>query len=157
MAQATAVVRGRNATNDKLPAPIARKYGLTLDTIPWQRLAPGIWQHRLRLSPGIRGDLRLYKLAPGARLPEHGHGGCELTLVLDGAVIDKTGRYRIGDLQELDDEIEHQPVADQELGCICLVASEGAPRLKGLRGLMLRLLAGWRRRRRAGLPTLRQT
>jgi putative transcriptional regulator len=149
MALATAVLRGRSATKDKLPAPIARKYGLTLDTIPWQRLAPGIWQHRLRLSPGISGDLRLYKLAPSAKLPEHGHGGSELTLVLDGVVIDKTGRYHIGDLQELDDEIEHQPVADQELGCICLVASESAPSLKGFRGLMLRLLARWRHRRRA--------
>jgi putative transcriptional regulator len=140
----------RNATKDKLPVPLARKYGLTLDTIPWRRLAPGIWQHRLRLSPGVRGDLRLYKLAPGAKLPEHGHGGSELTLVLDGIVVDNTGRYHIGDLQELDDEIEHQPVADQELGCICLVASEGAPRLKGLRGLVLRLLHRMRRRSRTG-------
>ena len=149
IAPTAAGLQVRSATKDKLPAPLARKYGLTLDTIPWQRLAPGIWQHRLRLSPGVKGDLRLYKLAPGAKLPEHGHGGSELTLVLDGIVVDETGRCHIGDLQELDDAIEHQPMADQELGCICLVASEGAPRLKGLRGLMLRLLHRWRRRRSA--------
>ena len=65
--------------------------------------------------------------------------------MLDGVVI-----YGIGDLQELDDEIEHQPVADQELGCLCLVASEGAARLRGLRGLMLRLLHRLRRRSRTG-------
>jgi putative transcriptional regulator len=131
-----------------LPAPIALKYGLTFDTIPWKRLGPGIWQHCLRLSPGTKGDLRLYKLAAGSKLPVHGHGGSELTLVLDGVVIDETGRYHIGDLQELDDEIEHQPAADKVLGCICLVASEGAPRLKGFRGLMLQLLHHLRRKSR---------
>jgi len=149
IAPAPGGLHGRSATKDKLPAPIALKYGLTFDTIPWKRLGPGIWQHRLRLSPRTKGDLRLFKLAAGSKLPVHGHGGSELTLVLDGVVIDKTGRYHIGDLQELDDEAEHQPVADKVLGCICLVASEGAPRLRGLRGLMLRLLHHWRRRSRA--------
>jgi putative transcriptional regulator len=148
MAPTTGGLHVGRATNDKLPAPIALKYGLTLDTIPWKRLGSGIWQHRLRLSPGTKGDLRLFKLAAGAKLPAHGHGGSELTLVLDGVVIDGTGRYYAGDLQELDAEIEHQPVADKTLGCICLVASEGAPRLKGFRGLMLRLLHLWRRRSR---------
>jgi hypothetical protein len=32
-----------------------------------QAVAPGIGQRRLRLSPGARGDLRLFKLAAGAR------------------------------------------------------------------------------------------
>jgi putative transcriptional regulator len=102
------------------------------------------------LSPGVKGDLQLLKLAAGCKLPEHGHGGTELTLVLDGVVVDRTGRYHVGDLQEVDDEIEHQPAADKVVGCICLVASERAPRLMGFRGLVLRLLNGWRHRRRSG-------
>ena len=88
------------------------------------------------------------KLAPGCKLPVHGHGGSELTLVLDGAVADRRGRYHVGDLQELDEEIEHQPVADKALGCTCLVAAERAPRLKGFRGLVLRLLSRWKHRRK---------
>ena len=99
------------------------------------------WTWHLATSPASVardvGDLRLYRLAAGSKLPVHGHGGSELTLVLDGVVTDETGRYHVGDLQELDDEVEHQPVADKALGCVCLVASEGAPRLKGFRGLML--------------------
>jgi putative transcriptional regulator len=149
MALPARALYGRDAAKDKLPVPIALKYGLTLDTIPWKRLGRGVWQHRLRLSPVTKGDLRLYKLAAGSKLPVHGHGGSELTLVLDGVVIDETGRYNVGDLQELDDEIEHQPMADKELGCICLVASEGAPRLKGFRGLVLQLLHHLRRKSRS--------
>jgi len=136
----------RRSPNDKLPAPIARQYGITLDTIPWKRLAPGVWQHRLPLSPGVKGDLRFYKLAPGAKLPDHGHAGAELTLVLDGIVVDGPNRCHVGDLHEVDDQVEHEPGADNEVGCICLVASEGPPRLTGWRGLVLRLLHRWRRR-----------
>lgn len=109
-----------------VPAPLARKYGLALGSIPWTLLAPGVWEHRLALSPGAEGDLRLIKLAPGRKLPMHGHGDSELTLVLDGAFSDATGEYRCGDVQDLESGNEHQPVGDKEAGCICLVASVGS-------------------------------
>lgn len=121
----------RARIEDPLPAPIARKYGLAFDRIPWQRLGPGVWQHRLALSPGVEGELYLLKLAAGCRLPVHGHGGSELTLVLDGAFADATGEYRRGDMQDVDDETEHQPVANAQAGCVCLIAAERPPRLKG--------------------------
>ena len=101
-----------------------------LDQIPWERLAPGVWQHRLTLSPGAQGELYFIKLAPGYRLPLHEHTGTELTVVLTGAFTDESGEFRRGDLQEID-TIEHQPVGDREEGCICLVAAEGPYLLKG--------------------------
>jgi putative transcriptional regulator len=122
---------GRKKVEDHLPAPIARRYGLAFDHIPWERLGPGVWQHRLALSPGVKGELYLLKLAAGCKLPVHGHVGSELTLVLAGAFADATGEYHRGDVQDLDDETEHQPVADRDLGCICLIASERPPRLRG--------------------------
>jgi putative transcriptional regulator len=60
----------------------------------------------------------------------HGHTGAELTVVLTGAFTDASGEYRRGDMQDIDN-IEHQPVGDQEEGCICLVAAEGPYLLKG--------------------------
>ena len=63
---------------DRLPDPIAHRYGVSFETIPWKRLAPGIWHHRLALSPGISGDLRLLKISAGRTMPDHGHGGEEL-------------------------------------------------------------------------------
>ena len=108
-----------------LPAPIAKRHGFELDQIPWKRLAPGVWQHDLALSPGAQGELYLIKLAPGCRLPLHGHTGAELTVVLTGAFTDASGVFRRGDMQEIDNSTEHQPVGDKEDGCICLVAAEG--------------------------------
>ena len=125
---------------DALPGPIARKYGLSMDTIPWRRLAPGVWHHRLALSPGVTGDLRLLKIAAGRRMPEHGHGGTELTLVLDGSFDDETGTYRRGDIQDVDGDLEHRPVASAQTGCICLVAAEQPARFKGI---FSRLIQPW--------------
>jgi putative transcriptional regulator len=118
------------AKANELPAPLARKYGLALDQIPWKRLAPGVWQHHLALSPGAQGELYFIKLAPGCRLPLHGHTGAELTVVLTGAFSDASGEFRRGDLQDID-KIEHQPLGDRDEGCVCLVAAEGPYLLKG--------------------------
>ena len=123
-----------------LPKPIADKYGLRLATVPWRWLAPGVRFHALPLSPGVRGDLRLLKIAAGRKMPVHGHGGAELTLVLDGAFSDATGRYGPGDIQDVDDDVEHQPVVDTGQPCVCLVASEQPARFKGM---FSRLLQPW--------------
>lgn len=128
------------STTEKLPAPIASAYRLSFDDIPWKRLVPGILHHRLPLSPGVQGDLRLLKIGPGCVMPDHGHGGSELTLVLQGAYADQTGEYCRGDMQDVDEEIVHTPVADRETGCICLIASERPARFKSLVG---RLLQPW--------------
>ena len=116
---------------DALPAPLANRYGLALDQIPWKRLAPGVWQHCLELSPGAQGELYFIKLAPGCRLPLHGHTGAELTVVLTGAFTDASGEFKRGDMQDIDNSVEHQPLGDREEGCICLVAAEGPYLLKG--------------------------
>jgi putative transcriptional regulator len=123
-----------------MPAPLASAYRLTFENIPWKRLGPGVWHHRLPLSPGVAGDLRLLKIGPGRVMPDHGHGGAELTLVLEGAYSDETGAYRRGDLQDVDEAVEHTPVADAETGCICLIASERPARFKGLVG---RIMQPW--------------
>lgn len=128
--------------DERLPLPIARRYGLSYDAIPWRRLAPGVWHHRLSLASDGEGDLRLLKIAAGWRMPEHGHGGAELTIVLDGAYSDASGEYRRGDIQDLDDETEHQPIADSRLGCICLIASERPARFKGLVGRLMQTWTG---------------
>ncbi len=130
----------RDFHDDRLPSPIARVYGLTFDTIPWKRLGPGVWHHRLPLTDGVEGDLRLLKIAAGRRMPEHGHGGSELTLVLDGAYSDETGTFRFGDIQDVDEDIEHTPMADPDVGCVCLIASDRPARFKGL---VARLVQPW--------------
>ena len=115
-----------------VPAHLAPLLGANLDSVAWKLLAPGIWHYPIPLSKGAKGDLRLVKVAPGKELPEHGHAGEELTLLLRGSYRDEVGTFKTGDIADLDNDIEHRPVADPETGCICLIASEKKARFKGL-------------------------
>jgi putative transcriptional regulator len=128
-----------SATAGDLPAPLARLIGGSLDDVRWTPIGPGVWHSRLDL-PRTNGIVRLLNVTAGRNVPEHGHEGSELTLVLRGAFEDVTGRYGAGDVADLDDTVEHQPVADTQTGCICLVASEKPARF---RGLLARLLQPW--------------
>lgn len=118
--------------------PLERLIGGTLDDVRWRWIGPGLWNSRL--LDGGRGNLQLIKAAPGAKVPEHTHRGGELTLVLRGALIDETGTYKRGDVSDLDESVEHNPVADGEQGCICLIANEQPTRF---RGVLARLMQRW--------------
>jgi putative transcriptional regulator len=120
--------------DDRLPAALVAAYDLSWDTIPWRRLSLGVWHHRLPLQQASEGDLRLLRIAAGAAMPDHGHGGSELTLVLQGAYRDVTGEYRCGDVQDVDPAIEHSPVVSNDGECVCLIASEQPARFKTFLG-----------------------
>lgn len=123
--------------------PVALRAALEgrFDDVPWRRAAPGVWHYPIQLSSEAKGDLRLVKVSPGTRLPEHGHGGTELTLILDGAYSDEFGTYRRGDVADMGDDVEHRPVADANDGCICLAASDAKPRFTGMFARLLQPLA----------------
>jgi putative transcriptional regulator len=129
----------RHALPGEVPEPLARLIGGSLDEVRWRWIGPGLW-HR-RLPAGAAGSLQLLWGAPSARVPEHAHGGSELTLVLRGALVDATGRYGPGDVADLDEAVEHHaPEADAEQGCICVIANERPTRF---RGLLARLMQPW--------------
>ena len=106
---------------DLIPAPLRNWHAFDFDTLVWKRIAPGIRQHKIAI-PG--GHLSLLRIAPGTSIPAHGHGGSELTLILRGSYSDEIGRFKPGDVADLDDEVEHQPIADRNQDCICLVATD---------------------------------
>jgi putative transcriptional regulator len=117
--------------NGEVPGPIAPLVGGGLDAVAWRWLGRGVWDHPLPLTGA--GKLRLLKVAPGHGIPEHGHGGAELTLVLRGSFNDETGRYVRGDVADLDETVEHRPVVPPGASdCICLIASETPERFHGL-------------------------
>lgn len=121
---------------------LSRIIGDDLDDIHWKRLGFGIWHYPLKLSPGAEGDLRLIKVAPGQVLPEHGHGGSELTLILKGSYSDEFGTYTEGDLSDLGDDVDHRPISDPTEGCICLIASEKKARFKDVVSRIVQPLTG---------------
>lgn len=115
-----------------VPGPLAELLDRPLADVSWSYMAPGVRSHRLFPPGAIKGDLRLLKIAPGRKLPQHGHSGSELTLVLTGSYHDEFGRFGPGDVADLDESVEHTPIADDDVECICLVASESPARFKGL-------------------------
>lgn len=102
------------------------------DNTGWQRVAPGISQIRLEDDCFARDKaVRLLKIAPGTCMPGHGHNGSELTLILQGSYSDETGRFCEGDVADLDPDIRHQPIADRDRDCICLIVTDAPLRFDG--------------------------
>jgi putative transcriptional regulator len=84
----------------------------------------------------------MLKVRPGHKLPDHGHDGQEMTLILRGAYRDEIGRFAPGDVADLDEHIEHQPVIEDGEDCICLIATEAPARFKGLVPRLLQPIVG---------------
>ncbi|MCC9624709.1 ChrR family anti-sigma-E factor [Thalassospira sp. MA62] len=103
----------------------------SLEDIPWKSLAPGVKHFQLK-SIESKGTVRLMKIAPGVAIPDHGHHGHEMTLLLKGSYIDEIGRFRSGDVADLDDDVDHQPIADTAEECICLIATDAPMKFNGL-------------------------
>jgi putative transcriptional regulator len=88
----------------------------------WKSLGLGVRQ--CILSSGPEGSVRLLYIPPGHAVPDHGHNGLELTLVLQGSFSDETGRFGVGDIEVADQALEHTPIADAGPPCICLAATD---------------------------------
>lgn len=124
-----------------VPAPLRRHIGPWLDGVSWKPLAPGIRRHVIKISPQS-SQLYMLHIAPGKAMPEHGHGGAEMTLVLSGAYRDNVGRFGPGDIADLDEDVEHEPTVEPGESCICIIAAEAPTRFKGIVGRILQPLIG---------------
>jgi putative transcriptional regulator len=112
------------------PAPLADYLGHDESGVNWRPVASGVKQSILHADR--QGSVRLLKIPAGAEMPDHGHHGLELTLVLQGAFVDGNKRYGRGDIAVADEETEHTPVATSDDVCICLAATDAPLRMKGL-------------------------
>ncbi|RUT32574.1 transcriptional regulator [Arsenicitalea aurantiaca] len=114
--------RGSDSVDPSVPQPLARYLPDGLDAVKWKFSGPGVATCELPTGTNANGRLMLLRVGAGKRVPEHGHGGQELTLILRGAYGDRFGRFAAGDLADHDEDVEHQPIAEPGEDCICLVA-----------------------------------
>jgi len=113
-----------------LPAPLADYVGGDLSAVRWQRIGGGV---RQAILPTARdASARLLYIPAGMAVPDHGHRGLELTLVLQGAFADANDRFDRGDVEIADETLEHMPVALAGEDCICLAATDAPLRFRGL-------------------------
>ncbi|WP_101068372.1 ChrR family anti-sigma-E factor [Roseovarius salinarum] len=113
-----------------LPGPVQDYVGGNLDAVKWRPVGMGVKQAILPTSRDA--SARLLYIPAGAAVPDHGHNGTELTLVLQGAFEDESDRFGVGDVEVADDSMEHTPVADIGQDCICLAATDAPLRFRGL-------------------------
>jgi putative transcriptional regulator len=111
------------------PAPLADFIGHGLDAVKWTSVGMGVKQAILRTDGGT--SARLLRIPAGRAMPDHGHRGMELTLVLQGAFVDGDKRYGRGDLDVANEELDHTPVAEAGEDCICLAATDAPLRFRG--------------------------
>jgi putative transcriptional regulator len=112
------------------PAPLADYVGGDLDAVRWRRIGGGVKQ--AILPTGRDATARLLYIPAGVAVPDHGHKGMELTLVLQGAFADENDRFGRGDIEIADEEVEHTPVALAGEDCICLAVTDAPLRFRGL-------------------------
>ncbi len=145
LASLDAVIAPKASSKPKsdLPLALARAVGeLSLADIRWHKKAPGVSVFDVPLSKGTKTKLKMLKLGQGRTMPEHGHGGEELTLILKGSYHDKMGRFSAGDVADLDAEIEHQPIVDSSEDCICVIAFETRAKYKTILAKLVQPFVG---------------
>lgn len=113
-----------------LPEPLARYVGGGVDTIKWRPIGNGVKQAVLPTSRAATA--RLLYIPAGTAVPDHGHKGLELTQVLQGAFADETACFQRGDIEIADEDLEHQPIAQPGLDCICLAVTDAPLKFRGL-------------------------
>jgi putative transcriptional regulator len=124
-------VKKSSATRSEVPAVLCNLLDNTpLDSLKWKTVVPGVSTFEIPLSSKGNTHLQLLRIGKGRKMPEHGHGGEEITVILRGSYSDHTGRYVAGDAADFDEDIEHQPQVDSDMDCICLVATEAPTRFK---------------------------
>lgn len=113
-----------------LPAPLVDYIGGDLSAVHWRSIAGGVKQ--AILPTGRDATARLLYIPAGVAVPDHGHKGTELTLVLQGAFADENARFGRGDIEIADEDVEHTPVALAGEDCICLAVTDAPLRFRGM-------------------------
>ncbi len=118
-----------------LPAPLSH-YALG----PWRWLGRGVEWRPVDVPSHDSVRVFMLKAKAGTKLPKHRHTGTEWTCVFQGAFRHQLGRYGVGDFDEADDSVDHDPVVEDGDTCICVVALQGSIELRGFIGRLLQPL-----------------
>lgn len=113
-----------------LPAPVQDYVGGGLDKVVWRSAGMGVKQ--AILSASDEATVRLLYIPSGVTIPDHTHGGMELTLVLQGAFEDGEDHFARGDVEIADESLKHTPMAVGPEDCICLAATDARLKFSGL-------------------------
>jgi putative transcriptional regulator len=116
--------------NGATPALLQRLMSGDFSDLPWRKVTDA-----LRITYLKTGDpnyeFALYQIRAGGEIPDHEHGGSEMTLVLEGGFSDDRGTYHPGDFILRQGGEQHAPRALQDQDCICLAVLDAPLRFTG--------------------------
>ena len=102
-----------------LPGLLNRIINGDFSQLAWKRVTRSLSVSHLQTGDDQR-EFALYRIAAGGNIPNHRHGGAEMTLVLEGGFSDELGTYHPGDFVFRDASDVHAPTAIDGEECICL-------------------------------------
>ncbi len=120
----------RRSGKSRFPKPLQDYVGGDLNDVRWRSIGMGVKQSILKTSK--EATVRLLRIPAGSAVPDHGHQGTELTLVLQGAFVDETDRFGPGDVEVANEDLNHMPIAELGEDCICLAATDAPLRFNSL-------------------------
>lgn len=123
-------IRADVAPDALFPTPLRDYVGGDLDAVSWRSVAGGVQQAILPTTKDA--TVRLLRIPGGVAMPDHGHQGMELTLVLQGAYRDDHDRFGPGDVEIATEDLTHTPIAEAGEDCICLAATDARLKFSGL-------------------------
>lgn len=112
------------------PAPLAEYVQGDVADLKWRKMGGGVSQMILPTTKDA--SVRLLRIPAGTAVPDHGHRGTELTLVLQGAFRDEQDRFGAGDVEVANEDLHHTPIAEEGMDCICLAASDAPLKFNGV-------------------------
>lgn len=124
---------------DDAPAPTPQPTSILqrLPLKPRKWLAPGVWVAAVDTPHAPDNRVYVLSVAPGMPTARHQHSGAEFCTVLSGAFRDDQGEFGPGDFAAADGDYEHQPIVVGDEPCLCLFATEGRLKPRGLIGRMV--------------------
>jgi putative transcriptional regulator len=122
--------RSRAVSRDGTPGVLRSYIGGDLSQVHWRRVSAQLSYLPLFRRGAVTA--RLLRGVAGAETGIHRHRGAEYTVVLQGGFTDATGNYGPGDLQVMEGDMRHNPVADPGEDCINLAVTTGRLRFDSL-------------------------
>lgn len=123
-------MRPAKNTNSQFPEPLGDYLQGSQENLNWRAVGGGVSQ--LVLPTSKDATVRLLKIPAGSAVPDHGHRGLELTLVLQGAFADQEDYFAVGDVEVANEDLTHTPVAAPGQDCICLAATDAPLQFSGM-------------------------
>lgn len=93
------------------------------DAGSWTTVLPGITIKRLHADAATRSETNLWRLGPGAVIPEHQHADDEECLVVEGSIVQDGIEYHAGDYLHARAGSRHVPLMAPR-GALLLIRSQ---------------------------------